>query len=144
MAGPTGCVRTLSRKEPARALRCPVTLMHLDEDPRRRDAIRRFFHEHACFVRDGDDWEAMVEDFRYMSFDALLIGFERTLPDGLLASIEQLRTSRRVPIVVLSRSVTHDVESIALQLKALTVAAEPYDLDDIYARLCEALVEREQ
>lgn len=131
-------------QEPAHALRCPVTLMHLDEDPRRRDAIRRFFHEHACFVRDGDDWETMVEDFRYMSFDALLIGFERTLPDGLLASIEQLRASRRVPIVVLCRAVTHDIERIALQLKAVTIAAEPYDFDEIHQRLSEALAERGQ
>lgn len=126
------------------AKRSPVTVMHLDTDAQRRDAIRAYFHAQACFVRDGIDWEVLVDDFRYMSFDALLIGFERTLPDGLLASIEQLRATRRVPIVVLCRAVTHDIERIALQLKAVTIAAEPYDFDEIHQRLSEALAERGQ
>lgn len=127
-----------------RTHRTPVTIMHLDLDVQRRNLVRDFFHNHACLVRDGDDWEVLVEDFRYMSFDALMLGVDQSTPDTLITSIEQLRLSRRLPIVVLCRSVTPAIERIAVQLRALTISSEPYDLAEVNHRLCETLSERDQ
>ncbi|CAD7040674.1 DNA-binding response regulator [Pseudorhizobium halotolerans] len=120
----------------------PPHLLVIDDDPRIRNLLTRYFEEEEYSVTCVADGIEMRVEMRQKTFDAILL--DLSLPGGQdgLDLAREIRSQSDVPIVMLTGRDDVVDRIVGLEIGADDYIAKPFHLREVHARLKSILRRR--
>lgn len=125
------------------ALQHEAHLLVVDDDPRIRQMLTRYFEDEGYTVASAADGNEMRARLRQQSFDAILL--DLVLPGGAdgLDLAREIRTTSDVPIMMLTGRDDVVDRIVGLEIGADDYIAKPFHLREVHARLKSILRRRQ-
>lgn len=125
------------------ALQHEAHLLVVDDDPRIRQMLTRYFEDEGYTVASASDGNEMRARLRQQSFDAILL--DLVLPGGAdgLDLAREIRTTSDVPIMMLTGRDDVVDRIVGLEIGADDYIAKPFHLREVHARLKSILRRRQ-
>ena len=121
--------------------KAPILLV-VDDDPRIRNLLARYFEEEGYMVDCAADGHEMRSSMKQRSFDAILL--DLSLPGGQdgLDLAREIRANSDVPIMMLTGRDDVVDRIVGLEVGADDYIAKPFHLREVHARLKSILRRR--
>lgn len=118
-------------------------LLVVDDDPRIRQMLTRYFEDEGYAVSSASDGIEMRVHMRQQSFDAILL--DLVLPGGAdgLDLAREIRAQSDVPIMMLTGRDDVVDRIVGLEIGADDYVAKPFHLREVHARLKSILRRRQ-
>ncbi|TXH80496.1 MAG: response regulator [Rhizobium sp.] len=125
------------------ALQHEAHLLIVDDDPRIRQMLTRYFEDEGYCVSSASDGMEMRARLRQQSFDAILL--DLVLPGGAdgLDLAREIRATSDVPIMMLTGRDDVVDRIVGLEIGADDYIAKPFHLREVHARLKSILRRRQ-
>ncbi|MGV1792926.1 response regulator [Rhizobium sp. A37_96] len=125
------------------ALQHEAHLLVVDDDPRIRQMLTRYFEDEGYTVASASDGNEMRARLRQQNFDAILL--DLVLPGGVdgLDLAREIRTTSDVPIMMLTGRDDVVDRIVGLEIGADDYIAKPFHLREVHARLKSILRRRQ-
>ncbi len=125
------------------ALHHQAHLLVVDDDPRIRQMLTRYFEDEGYIVSSAADGNEMRVRMRAQSFDAILL--DLVLPGGTdgLDLAREIRAQSDVPIMMLTGRDDVVDRIVGLEIGADDYIAKPFHLREVHARLKSILRRRQ-
>ena len=118
-------------------------LLVVDDDPRIRQMLTRYFEDEGYTISSASDGNEMRLRLRQQSFDAILL--DLVLPGGMdgLDLVREIRIQSDVPIIMLTGRDDVVDRIVGLEVGADDYIAKPFHLREVHARLKSILRRRQ-